>query len=306
MSMDMPPAAMAQDNVSALFLGFLMGAILFGAALLQTYQYFMTYTRDSKRRKFMIAAVLILDTLHLVFSGIMMYLTISRPLRFTDDSLLWALKGFATIKALLIVLVQSYYLSIIWQFASSLTLNIVVSKVIRSICVMLFIYAIGMAIVFLTYLEQDSRFFNFSPSFQTIVYVAFSSTAVIDSTIAGVLSYLLVKASPGGRARTRNVITFLVLFFVGTGLLTAIMAITTIAVYATRPSTVLYLAIEFAVPRLYANSILAMFNSKARLRKRMEVTTELKLSSMLLFDDLPSGSDSDSPPSPEPPEAEKP
>ncbi|KAF8175554.1 hypothetical protein BJ912DRAFT_32705 [Pholiota molesta] len=277
------PSIMEEENIGALFLGFSVGAILFGAALLQTYQYFMTYTRDSKHRKIMIVAVLILDTLHLVFSAIMMYMSIQRPLSFMDDSLLWTLKGFATIKALLIVLVQSYYLSIIWQFARSIPLSIFMSNVIQGVSIVLFIYAIATGIAFLVYLEQDGRFFNFSNTFQTMIYVAFGSTAVIDSTIAGTLSFLLWNTSPGGRAKSRNVIKFLVLFFIGTGLLTAIMAITTIAVYATRPSTVLYLAIEFAVPRLYANSILAMFNSKARLQKRMQATTELRLSSMLLF-----------------------
>ncbi|KAF8182699.1 hypothetical protein BJ912DRAFT_1061576 [Pholiota molesta] len=294
------PSIMEEENIGALFLGFSVGAILFGAALLQTYQYFMTYTRDSKHRKIMIVAVLILDTLHLIFSAIMMYMSILKPLSFMDDSLLWTLKGFATIKALLIVLVQrqvsllsiyrffvyrisSYYLSIIWQFARSIPLSIFMSNVIQGVSVVLFIYAIGTGIAFLVYLEQDGRFFNFSDTFQTMIYVAFGSTAVIDSTIAGTLSFLLWNTSPGGRAKSRNVIKFLVLFFIGTGLLTAIMAITTIAVYATRPSTVLYLSIEFAVPRLYANSILAMFNSKARLQKRMQATTELRLSSMLLF-----------------------
>ncbi|KAF5319588.1 hypothetical protein D9619_008375 [Psilocybe cf. subviscida] len=90
--------------------------------------------------------------------------------------------------------------------------------------------------------------------------------------------------------KSRGVVRFLVLFFIGTGVLTAITATSTIIVYLTKPSSVLYLAIEFSRPRLFANSILAMFNSKARLRKRMQATSELKIPSILLFGDGPESS----------------
>ncbi|KAF5329301.1 hypothetical protein D9619_009259 [Psilocybe cf. subviscida] len=53
------------------------------------------------------------------------------------------------------------------------------------------------------------------------------------------------------------------------------------------PSSGLYLAIEFSRPRLLSNSILAMFNSKERLRRQMEATAELKMPSELLFGDGP-------------------
>ncbi|KJA16247.1 hypothetical protein HYPSUDRAFT_91423 [Hypholoma sublateritium FD-334 SS-4] len=276
----------SREDSGPLFLGFMVGSILFGVALLQAYQYFMNYTRDSKRRKIVVVAAVALDTIHLGFSAVMMYLSLSSPVGLLDNSHLWTLKGFATIKLFLIILVQSYYLSIIWQFASSFPLHRILSKAIKTISIILFLYAIGMGIVFLTYLERDKRFFDFSKPFQTVIFIAFGSTAVIDSAIAGTLSFLLLKTDPGRHTKSRGVIKFLVLFFIGTGLLTAIMAVTTISVYAARPSTALYLSIEFAVPRLYVNSILAMFNSKAGLQKRMNATSELKLSSLLLFDDL--------------------
>ena len=179
--------------------------------------------------------------------------------------------------------------------------------------------------------ERDKRFFDFSKPFQvrrhcaiselssfnfflqTVIFIAFGSTAVVDSAIAGTLSYLLLKTDPGPQTKSRGVIKFLVLFFIGTGLLTACVSSFTLsqspclmlytqdygrhynlcgkscirnnweerhvnvrlAQYAARPSTALYLSIEFAVPRrqsvnlllefiltyelsVYVNSILAM------------------------------------------------
>ncbi|KAF8970832.1 hypothetical protein BDZ97DRAFT_1788921 [Flammula alnicola] len=272
--------------LGAPFLGFMLGSILFGVALLQTYQYFLHYVQDSRWRKTLIAVICGLDSTHLVFSAIMMYSSFSSPSGFSNDNYLWTLKGFATSKALLIVLVQGYYLLVIWRFARNITLDRVVSKVIQFLSVLVFLYATGVAIAFLTYLEQVKSFYSFSVSFQNMIFIGFGSTVLIDCTIAATMSFLLFKTSSGNSKKSRSVIRFLVMFFIGTGLLTAIAAIATIAVYVSRPSTVLYLGIEFSVPRLYANSILVMFNSKERLRKKMQATTELQLSSKLLFEDF--------------------
>ncbi|KAF5328059.1 hypothetical protein D9619_013655 [Psilocybe cf. subviscida] len=169
-SADLPPLA------GAPFIGFMVGCILFGCTLLQAYQYFMNYVHDSLYRKVFIVFVCSLDTLDLIFSAIMIYLSMLDPLNHPAPDLLWL--------------------------------------------------------------------------------------------------------------KSRGVVRFLVLFFFGTGVLTAIAAIATITAYVRKPSSVTYLAIEFARPRLYANSILAMFNSKARLRHRMQVTSELEISSKVLFGDV--------------------
>lgn len=77
-----------------------------------------------------------------------------------------------------------------------------------------------------------------------MIYIGFGSTAIIDTIIAIVLSHLLFKTSPPNRQRcarvafekeetkinlnlliirfkSRGVVRFLVLFFIGTGVLTA-------------------------------------------------------------------------------------
>jgi len=77
-----------------------------------------------------------------------------------------------------------------------------------------------------------------------------------------------------------------VFFFVGTGLLTAVASVLTMILYVRHPTTVFYLASVFPMPRLYANSILAMFNAKSRLKKNMEGSQELRISSFIFFGDL--------------------
>ncbi|KAF5329305.1 hypothetical protein D9619_009257 [Psilocybe cf. subviscida] len=93
---------------------------------------------------------------------------------------------------------------------------------------------------------------------QWMIYFLYGSSAIIDTGNAVVLSSLLFKTSPQNHQRFKSggVLRFLVLFFIGTGALTA-------------------------------------FNSKERLRQQMEATVELKIPSELLFGHGPGGSTAD-------------
>jgi len=148
-----------------------------------------------------------------------------------------------------------------------------------------YLYAVGISIIYLVHLMQVKTLINFSRGFERMSYIAFGSTAGIDVTIAAFMTFILRKAKPPKNAQTGNVLNELVLFFIGTASITALCAVLVITIYIIRPSTVLYLAVEFSVPRLYANAILIMFNSKAGLRKKMNETPELRIPSEVIFGD---------------------
>ncbi|KAF5313942.1 hypothetical protein D9619_013108 [Psilocybe cf. subviscida] len=239
-----------------------------------------------------------LDASHLVLSTIMIYLSISAPKNHADPGLLWTLKarsGKQRVQHSLTILVlgngnlQGHSHSLSAKLLS--THHMDPGEFDRKprdlpdnedVMPGTFVAGIGYS-----HIKEANTISDFSASFQRMVYVACASQAMIDTSIAVLLSYLIIKTSPprNQRLRTRGVVHFFVLFFVGTGVLTAICAVAVMTVIVTNPSTVLYLTIEFSFTRLYANSILAMFNSKARLRQQMEATSELKLSSRLIFGD---------------------
>jgi len=76
----------------------------------------------------------------------------------------------------------------------------------------------------------------------------------------------------------------LVLYFVGTGFLTAVAAVLALSLYIARPNTFLYLSVELSIIRLYANAILAFFNWRSGLRQKTEESVELQIS-LILFGD---------------------
>ncbi|KAF9033628.1 hypothetical protein BJ165DRAFT_1515309 [Panaeolus papilionaceus] len=292
-----PSAAMANatdagklhTTIGAAFFGFVAGAILYGITLRQTYQYFTTTTtvQDKWFRKSIIALVVLLDTLHLVFSMYMVYALILQAIgleRFGGD-VLWSLKALGSTQTVFIVFVQGFYLWQIWRFATN-TGNILLSRAFK-LAVQIFVgfvsfFALGIAVVFMIQLQKLQSILSLSEGFEYVVYLGFGATALVDCAIATAMCLVLYKSS-GGTARGESVLDSLIKYFIATGLLTSFAAIMCIVLYVAEPRTLLYLGMEFSVTRLYANSVLAMFNGRQSLRDKMSQPFDIQIPSGLLF-----------------------
>ncbi|KAF8970833.1 hypothetical protein BDZ97DRAFT_1788948 [Flammula alnicola] len=92
--------AVGNENLSLgpPLLGLVVGLVLFGVTLLQAYQYFLNYTHDLKIRKLTIAVVCCLDSLHSVFAVAMVYSAVTSAPGFTDQNVIWSMKGSALTK----------------------------------------------------------------------------------------------------------------------------------------------------------------------------------------------------------------
>ncbi|KAF8814496.1 hypothetical protein BYT27DRAFT_7249992 [Phlegmacium glaucopus] len=326
----MPPQDL-HSTIGGAFFGFTLGTILFGITLRQAYQYYTTNINDSVFRKSLVAIICSLDLLNLVFGVYMVYSFILLLVGYPDlgPQVLWSLKfnfkfkALAAVQAVLVVLVQFFYLSQIWRLSQNLLLlPRRFTLVVQSFVVLAAVYALGLSLpslailnflnnrrshrsycnIFLTgivsapYLRflgqieiqttivrrKITTVFGYSPEIEYVIYIGFGSTALLDCTIAAAMCVILYKSN-GGTRRTESVVETLIQYFIATGLLTSFAAIMCIALYVVQPTSLLYLSMEFSMTRLYANSILAMFNARRQLRERMEESLELKLPSNVLF-----------------------
>ncbi|KAF8152598.1 hypothetical protein B0H34DRAFT_122446 [Crassisporium funariophilum] len=268
----------AERDLGAAFLGFTAGSILFGITILQAFQYFTTYVGDSRSRKQFVALICFLDTLHSSISTYMMYTMLVNP---TGDptsgfAVVWSFKAVGTIQTVVVILVQSFYLYQIWRLTGNFIINRNFSRFVKVSVWTVFCYAIAMGAVFLVHLEKVKTILSFGGGFQNIIYLGLGSTAFVDCGIAIIMSSTLYMSGTKTK-RSEDIIKTLILYFVGTGVLTAIAAIIALILYTVRPNTLLYLSVEFSIIRLYANSILAL------LREKMNATVELRMPSALLF-----------------------
>jgi len=223
--------------------------------------------------------------LHFVFSTALIYSSLTSSPRFNNGGLVWILKAMLSFKAALLVLVHSFYLRLIWVLAKGSFMNPKMSHIIKFFSIITFSYILLVVAAFLAYLEQIDNFSNFSVSFERMFTFACASTCGIDFCIVTMVSFILwsSRSSKVRRRQKVDVVNYLITFFVGTGLLTSITAVLGPVLYASSPSSTIYLAIDFVLPNLYANSILALFNSKSRLKGKMDASVDLHMPSALIF-----------------------
>ncbi|KDR68622.1 hypothetical protein GALMADRAFT_256906 [Galerina marginata CBS 339.88] len=268
-----------------MFPSFILASIFFGITVLQTYQCLLHCKLLSKVGVVAIV-VCILDGVHFLSSVTMIYPPSVSEARFADEIALWSLKVMGTSKALLVVVTQSYYLYLLRILVEKVPVGQVISRAMKSLSAATFLYALSVAVVFIATLGKTTTISNFSSAFQYLIYIGPVSAAAIDCTIAVAISFVLVYTEPDaivGNKGTHQVVIHLIFQLIGAGILTAASCLAIMGLYWLSPSSVLYLTVEFFAPRLYSNSILALFNAKARLNRKLNAYPELRSYSAVFF-----------------------
>ncbi|KAJ2920801.1 hypothetical protein H1R20_g16291, partial [Candolleomyces eurysporus] len=140
-----------------------------------------------------------------------------------------------------------------------------------------------LAMVFLVELQKIEVIHSFTLEFEYVIYVGFGTTAFIDMGIAAAMCLMLYKSSKGVTRRSNMIVTTLIQYVVGTGLLTSLGALMCMVLYIAKPVSLLYLGVEYSMTKLYAISVLALYNSQSRLREQWNEPADLKGGSMLYF-----------------------
>ncbi|KAI0791732.1 hypothetical protein C8Q75DRAFT_805339 [Abortiporus biennis] len=142
------------------------------------------------------------------------------------------------------------------------TMLLSVPLFIVTIIVAGFAYATAYEIFHATNVFQLEKFnWLFSCEFSLIVF--------IDSTTAFLLCLSLWRLKTGFR-RTDSQVDTLMRYSVQTGLITSIVAVSTLVVFLTKPQSFFYVALYFTLPKLYLNALLATLNSRDGLRSEMQ------------------------------------
>ncbi|KDR68613.1 hypothetical protein GALMADRAFT_283040 [Galerina marginata CBS 339.88] len=277
------------ETLQLIFPSFILATVLFGVTLLQTYQYFLHYRQDRNMRKFVVIMACVLDSIHFLCSVTMLYPPASTRIRYANKIPLWSLKIMGTAKTLLVVLIHSYHRFMIWTLADKVAVKQKVSRLLKSFSAVTFFYAMVVAVAFIAYLGQTPNISNFPLGFQYLIYIGYGWAAAIDCSIAAAMSILLLLSRPSspefGDKRSHKVTMYLIYYLIGSGLLTAACSLLVMGLYWWNPSSVLYLAGEFLASRIYANSILALFNSKSRMQQVLNSSLEFRVSTALFFGD---------------------
>ncbi|KAI6134839.1 hypothetical protein EV401DRAFT_1905368 [Pisolithus croceorrhizus] len=109
------------DGFGSTLIGGLVSALLYGITTLQTYVYYMDYSEDGLPTKFMVAAVWVLDTLHVSFMCHMVYyyLITNWGILTSLDYTVWSYPASILVTSFVIAIVQCFFVHKIYHLCRS-------------------------------------------------------------------------------------------------------------------------------------------------------------------------------------------
>ncbi|TFK86695.1 hypothetical protein K466DRAFT_600098 [Polyporus arcularius HHB13444] len=282
----------------AMLIGTLFGVILYGLALHQSYQYATTFSSDSYFMKLLVASVMVLETLHVAITvhSCYHYLVSNyfNPLILLSG--VWSLNILPFVSGLVMFISQLF-------FARRVSLIGRAQSVVVWIALLLLAGEVGFSIAATVKALQD-------PSFQVTATVTKLSgiglglAVVGDSALTLTLIFAFRKSrQEGGQRRTSTIrmeafgnsidktdmatteqydvqtgqrqaesaVERIQLYIVNTGLLTGLFNMAAFIAAFALPSSLICGSISIITARLYANSLLAVLNTRKVSLAGMEI-----------------------------------
>ncbi|KAJ3993495.1 hypothetical protein F5050DRAFT_708044 [Lentinula boryana] len=219
-----------------MMVGLLIAALLCGTASMQAVIFFCTKSTDPISHKLAVGILWVLDVLQLcfVFNATYFYVVdetlIMSSTKFLYVSRLWKLRKFVSkwvLIALIVTLTSDYVLGTVFAYK-----------------------------VFTVDVLHDLVTVHFKP----IIILSMCSTSISDFLVGGTLIYAFAK-SDTNLSWTNSSCTMLVAYLVNTGIITGLFSVAVIISFALGVQNPVFIFSEIALPQLYVNCCLSMFNA---------------------------------------------
>ncbi|KAH9168993.1 hypothetical protein EDB89DRAFT_1546568 [Lactarius sanguifluus] len=261
------------------FIGLIISVMLFGITTLQTWIYYWQYgSRDQKALKLFIAVIFLLDALHTtlcIYSGILIQVLINTLIDYMVQ-LFYARRVYIVGGSIVIPII------IVIFGTACVALALVVHR--RSVCV---VYTLIIQIFETCRQDSDYRRARVPlcvpncklgptplstsayslTAWQLVTCIGLGSAVVADILIAVSMCWFLYHKRTGF-ARTDSVIMTLMAYSVNSGLLTSVLTCAALISFSISPFTMYSLVFYWPMSKFYANSLLAMLNSRDYVRER--------------------------------------
>ncbi|KAL1939396.1 hypothetical protein VTO73DRAFT_9952 [Trametes versicolor] len=246
------------DSFGALFIGMCICILLYGLTLYQTYRYFRLYPQDQKWLKIMVIVILVAETLHTIMTIHTCYYQLVMNY-FNPSSLLndtWSLKFLAPVSAVAMCLCQGFYIRRVYMITSRY-------KVLVAIAVVLLLaeFAFMIYLIVVVFIEREVKDFS---KFTWIVSATYGCAVSLDSIVTGVLIAVLLKSRTGFKS-TDSLIQTLIVYSINSGLVKSISGILSFIFALVISGNMIYVAMGVVATELYANSVLAVLNTRRSL-----------------------------------------
>ncbi|KAI0764641.1 hypothetical protein C8Q74DRAFT_1283086 [Fomes fomentarius] len=261
-SLPIPTDISISDAFGSAVLGASFSLILYGMAVQQTLVYSVKYPKDRLFLKIWVTLMMVIETVHSVAAIHAIYFFLvtnyNHPESLVHNS--WSLNILSVLQAGSMVMVQTFYIWRIYVLRHTPIYVFVISVISVLILAEL---AFGLGVTIRTFLNP----FTFQFKKITWMISALNGCALPADVLLSVTLVWILGTSRTGFRKTDTMVKHLVLYTIETGVLTALCSIITFSLSVAFPGKTYYVGSNMTATRVYANSFLAILNSRKHVAK---------------------------------------
>ncbi|RDX50710.1 hypothetical protein OH76DRAFT_1482115 [Lentinus brumalis] len=253
-SLSLPELPALDNTFGALLIGTFIGLMQFGWTANQCYRYYRTYHEDRWLLKVLVTAVLVLETFHTILCMHISYFYLATNY-FKPEALavaVWSLKLLGVTTGLVILVTQSFFLRRVYLIGRGF-------KWLVLLVALLLLGEFGFAFAETVQLFLVPELHTQKEAWMNSAGVGLAALA--DTIITIALTFTLQRSRTGFES-TDNLIDTLIIYSINTGLLTDVFNIACFILALVMPDNLIYAGVVIVTSKLYANTLMAVLNSR--------------------------------------------
>ncbi|KAI0789357.1 hypothetical protein C8Q75DRAFT_733628 [Abortiporus biennis] len=248
-----------RPTMGAIMLGSFICVFLSGIVTMQVFVYYRIYPKDRMAFKGLVATIWILDMVHtgMVMGANWFYLVENFGDLDSTDAIPWEVATSIALTVSLGLMTSSLYTHFISSIRSK-SANFATQGLLATLRLAAAITTTGE----MAHLQTYTSFVN---GFSWVFTMGLAAAAIVDIAIAIALC-LYLHMSRTGFSSMDDIIDTITLYTVENGMATCITTIVSLICWVAMPRNLIFLALHFAISKLYANAFMATLNARKVLR----------------------------------------
>ncbi|KAI6104356.1 hypothetical protein F5141DRAFT_186349 [Pisolithus sp. B1] len=254
------------DGFVSAFVGGFISSMIYGITTLQTYVYYMHYTEDALILKLLVAAVWVLDTVHISFMmhALYYYQVINYGVPTSFEYIIWTLPGSDLMNVFIVFAVQCFFAHQIYWLCRPQVKWWVTAPIMVLVLAQLG-FGAETDIIEMIYhnpsIVPQIMYYGVTPAVATIALAEVMITVSLCVLLYG-------RGSSSPVARTKRLLNTLIIYAINRCLLTSVVVIVELVTVVDINVDTWSIGLTFVIGKLYANSLMASLNSREYLRSR--------------------------------------
>ncbi|GJE91839.1 hypothetical protein PsYK624_079900 [Phanerochaete sordida] len=173
------------------------------------------------------------------------------------DRITWGVGASVALTALVTFLVLCFFIYRVYRISNG-------NKMLTIPLAFLALFRLVAAAVSTSEMIRLSSYSGFVKDYGWVFTMGLSSAVALDITVTAAMTFYL-RRNKSDFSTLNDIIDTLIVYTVQTGMITCCTTIASLACWVSMPNNLIFLGLHFTIPKLYANSFLAMLNSRVTL-----------------------------------------